>query len=351
MHKKECARCHDCKPLEDFYKESSRGDGRRPYCKACCKKDNKRKYLANREVRLAHSREYVRNNRARVNARMAEWKKNLRLAVLHHYSRGSMSCALCGERCTDFLVIDHIAGGGNEHRKNIRGVSIYVWLHRNNYPDGFRVLCFNCNYGVYRGGHATSSRGGILSGPEILRYIEEGHIKIDPFEKSHLNPVSVDLTLGPEVKQYLTEDILDVRVPPRVTSSTIGSEGLVLRPHEGYLLHTQETIWSDCTVPVLDGKSSLGRLFISVHETAGYIDPGFLGQVTLEVTVSHPVRVYSGMRFCQIRFHPIVGRVELYKGHYAGSTARGAVPSLAHQQMAEITRQPTEASPLGRRTP
>jgi len=175
-----------------------------------------------------------------------------------------------------------------------------------------------------------------LSGPEILKYVQSGRIKISPFAQKNLNPASYDLTLGDQVTEYLIDGAIDVRKPPEVRHRKIGPDGFVLQAHSAYLMHTAETICAADTVAVIDGKSSLGRLFLSVHQTAGFIDPGFLGQVTLEVTSYHSVRIYAGMRFCQMRFHSIVGEVALYDGHYQGSTAKGAVPSLAHQQMKEL---------------
>lgn len=88
---------------------------------------------------------------------------------------------------------------------------------------------------------------------------------------------------------------------------------------------------------ILTHNSSIGRLGICVHLTAGFGDPGFDGQYTLEVTCVHPVKVYVGMRFCQIRFHEIVGEIEDYskKGHYTGSAAVGAVPSMSWKQFQE----------------
>ena len=86
-------------------------------------------------------------------------------------------------------------------------------------------------------------------------------------------------------------------------------------------------------VPVLDGKSSLARLFVSVHATAGYGDAGFDGQYTLEVTVTHPIVVFAGMRIAQIRFHTMHGEVgKLYSGNYTGETSKGAVASRAYKQ-------------------
>jgi dCTP deaminase len=103
-------------------------------------------------------------------------------------------------------------------------------------------------------------------------------------------------------------------------------------------MHTAERIVTDSFVPVLDGKSSLGRLFMQVHATAGYGDPGFDGQYTLEVTVTQPVVIYAGMRFCQIRFHTLVGfqRTSYQaKGHYIGPLAEGPVASMSWKQFAE----------------
>jgi dCTP deaminase len=73
-------------------------------------------------------------------------------------------------------------------------------------------------------------------------------------------------------------------------------------------------------------------LGVVVHLTAGYIDPGFDGQVTLEVTCIHPVRVYAGMRIAQVRFESLQGQVSLYDGHYKGPTAIGAIASHSWEQ-------------------
>jgi dCTP deaminase len=206
---------------------------------------------------------------------------------------------------------------------------------------------------------------GILSDNEIHRAVGNGRIQIDPFNPEHMNPTSYDLTLGNEVAVYKNwvcvpdppvgphsessqssfrdgrflqpwNGLLDTKQAPDVHRFTIDSElGWVLKPGIGYLMHTRERIRTDCFIPVLDGKSSIGRLFVKVHETAGYGDPAFDGQYTLEVTAQHPIRVYAGMRFCQIRFHTIAGLVEkTYDkvGHYTREAAQGAVPSQAWKQ-------------------
>lgn len=198
---------------------------------------------------------------------------------------------------------------------------------------------------------------GILSGPEIRNQIELGRITVDPYDPRRINPASIDLTLGTGVSVYqqnyewrrphlrnipedgsnmmpVNERLWDSKEKQCVETFQIGEEGWVLQPGIGYLLHTAERVTTNHFVPVLDGKSSVGRAFILVHYTAGYGDPGFDGQYTLEVTSLFPIRVYPGMRFCQIRFHTLVGDPLLYteKGHYTDQAARGAVSSQLHKQ-------------------
>jgi len=175
------------------------------------------------------------------------------------------------------------------------------------------------------------SGGGILTGSEIAEQVRRGRIEIDPFDPKMINPASVDLTLGEEV-QVFAEPFLDVRKSHKTQVKEWHEGKMFLRPGFGYLMHTRERIKTDHYVPVVDGKSSNGRLFIQIHQTAGYGDPGYDGQYTLEVTVTHPVVVYLGMRIAQMRFHTKVGSGPLYKGKYRGEKARGAVPSAAHKE-------------------
>jgi dCTP deaminase len=224
------------------------------------------------------------------------------------------------------------------------------------------------------GPHAIHKEG-ILTAPSIRKAREFGIIEFDPFNEGFVNPTSVDLTLGSEIRvyksavhsEYLPREAVegkpeDNRIsdgrslyprdhywPETALNATLDNPTLVftlpskerflLRPGILYLAHTVERVTTNFFNPVLDGKSSLARLGISVHATAGYGEPGFNGQWTLEVTVTHPVWVYIGMRFCQVRFHTLCGPVELYKGHYAGETAKGAVPSRAWQQWNEQVKK------------
>lgn len=181
----------------------------------------------------------------------------------------------------------------------------------------------------------------ILSGKYIHSEVEMGNIEITPFAPHHLNPASYDLTLGEDFATYnewvsrgeVTKTVHDVKIPHKgVTFFRILGDGVVLLPGVGYLMHTRERVRTDKYVPVIDGKSSIGRLFVQVHVTAGYGDPGFDGQYTLEVVVTHPIRLYAGMRIAQVRFHTIVGDVEEYAGNYTGEAAMGPVPSKAWKQ-------------------
>ena len=197
--------------------------------------------------------------------------------------------------------------------------------------------------------------GGILTGPAIAEAVQRGKIFIEGFDPRHVNPASYDLTLGDTVAVYESlvcalpyspedgrrfkpyEDefltVSDNHVLKALESNPVKTfkidpeVGWVLKPGIGYLMHTKERVRTDFYVTVLDGKSTIGRLFVQVHVTAGYGDPGFDGQYTLEVVVTHPVRVFPGMRICQIRFHTAHGRIKLYDGRYRGERACGAVPA------------------------
>jgi dCTP deaminase len=178
----------------------------------------------------------------------------------------------------------------------------------------------------------------ILTGPEILRQVKLGEIEIDPFVPEHVNPASVDLTLGREIMEYdVPEECgrrrnwLDAREKNPTFTHMMG-ERYLLEPGRLYLMHTIERVCAKKFVPVLDGKSSLARLGVSIHATAGFGDPGFDGQWTLEVTCVLPVRLYAGMRVAQMRFHAVQGEVEQYAGNYVGEASRGPVASRSWRQ-------------------
>lgn len=170
----------------------------------------------------------------------------------------------------------------------------------------------------------------ILTGPEIQRQVELGKIQISPFRPEQVNPASYDLRLGDEFLMYAAK-FLDAKKDNPTIPGKILDDGFWLHPGRLYLMHTIEVIGTRDFVIVIDGKSSIGRLGITVHLTAGYGDPGFFGQYTLEVSVIHPVRVYAGMRFCQARFHTVQGELAQYNGNYTND-ARGPVASRSWRQ-------------------
>ncbi len=192
-----------------------------------------------------------------------------------------------------------------------------------------------------------------LTGHEIQRRMETGMIQIKPFIPEHMGPNSYDLRLSPELLVYKTTpstteigtmgthniniaklvraevmqrdtepdawepielshnwcDVLDMAVDTPTYSLKIPQRGLVLVPGRLYLGSTIEwTETHDC-VPCIEGRSSVGRLGINIHSTAGFGDIGFCGNWTLEISVIEPVRVYAGMRICQIHYDPVMGEI------------------------------------------
>lgn len=144
----------------------------------------------------------------------------------------------------------------------------------------------------------------ILTDKTILEQIEKGSITIRPFNRDCLGSNSYDVHLGDELAVY-KDDVLDSKKNNPTTSIIIPEEGYVLQPNELYLGTTQEYTETLTHIPFLEGKSSTGRLGISIHTTAGKGDIGFIGHWTLEITVTKPVRVYKGQPIGQlIYFHP-----------------------------------------------
>ena len=151
----------------------------------------------------------------------------------------------------------------------------------------------------------------ILSGDEIRKQLG-GNIIIDPFVPAHLNPNSYNLTLHHELMTY-EEVVLDMRKANRVRRVQIPEDGLVLAPQQLYLGRTAERTETHNLVPMIEGRSSIGRLGLFVHVTAGFGDVGFCGYWTLEMFAVQPVRVYAGVPICQIFYHEITGAITEYE--------------------------------------
>ncbi|MFI9269411.1 dCTP deaminase [Kitasatospora sp. NPDC052896] len=164
----------------------------------------------------------------------------------------------------------------------------------------------------------------ILTGPEITAAVRDGRVRIAPFEPDQVNPNSYNVRLGSTLLTY-TGDVIDAHHPNPTQETEIGPGGFVLQPGELYLGHTVEEVGSDTFVPLLFGRSSVGRLGLFVEITAPIGDIGFHGQWTLMLSPTRPLRVYPGMKIGQIMFFVSVGPVDLYSGKY--QAALGPQPS------------------------
>ena len=148
----------------------------------------------------------------------------------------------------------------------------------------------------------------ILTDTRILEEINKGTIVISPFDREDLGTNSYDVHLGKYLAVYRNE-ILDAKIHNEVDHMEIPEEGLILLPHRLYLGVTQEYTETHRHVPFLEGKSSIGRLGIDIHATAGKGDIGFCNTWTLEISVKQPVRVYYGMPIGQLIYFEISGEV------------------------------------------
>lgn len=150
----------------------------------------------------------------------------------------------------------------------------------------------------------------ILSDAKILQEIKNGNIIIEPFDRDNLGSNSYDVHLGKWLAVY-EEDILDAKKHNKVIRQEIPEEGYVLLPSKLYLGVTEEYTETFDYVPFLEGKSSVGRLGIDIHATAGKGDAGFCNTWTLEISVKQPVRVYAGMPIGQLIYFKMDGEVEI----------------------------------------
>lgn len=151
----------------------------------------------------------------------------------------------------------------------------------------------------------------ILSDKKILEGIERGEIVIEPFRPHCLGTNSYDVHLGKWLAMY-KDHILDARRHNEIEYIEIPEEGFVLHPNTLYLGVTEEYTETHASVPFLEGKSSVGRLGIDIHATAGKGDVGFCNTWTLEISCTHPVRVYAGMPIGQLIYFRVDGEIINY---------------------------------------
>ncbi len=169
----------------------------------------------------------------------------------------------------------------------------------------------------------------ILTGPEIKRRLGKD-IVIEPYEERLINPNSYNLRLHNELVCYKNKT-LDMKTPNPTEDVIIPEDGILIEPGKLYLGRTLEYTETHNLVPMLEGRSSIGRLGVFVHITAGFGDVGFKGYWTLEISAIQPVRIYAGIGICQIFYHTIEGEVmEYVSGKYQAN--KGIQPSLIYRE-------------------
>ncbi|TAK60153.1 MAG: dCTP deaminase [Bacteroidetes bacterium] len=150
----------------------------------------------------------------------------------------------------------------------------------------------------------------ILTDKQILSEMKKGTIVIKPYDRKYLGSNSYDVHLGKWLAMY-KEEILDAKHHNHVRYFTIPEEGIILVPSKLYLGVTEEYTETHAHVPFLEGKSSIGRLGIDIHATAGKGDIGFCNTWTLEISVRQPVRIYAGMPIGQLIYFEVRGEIEI----------------------------------------
>lgn len=151
----------------------------------------------------------------------------------------------------------------------------------------------------------------ILSGNEIIKNLGT-NIIIEPFVRENVNPNSYNLRLYNELMIY-EEDVLDASKKNKTKSIIIPSDGYVLQPGQLYLGRSLEYTETHGFVPILQGRSSIGRLGVTVHITAGFGDVGFCGYWTMQLTCIKPTKIYPQMKISQIYYQTILGDFEEYE--------------------------------------
>jgi dCTP deaminase len=187
----------------------------------------------------------------------------------------------------------------------------------------------------------------VLSDGTIRRLVAEGRVRIEPFDEAMVQPASIDLRLGTSFRVFHNHRIgaIDLADPPKNLTELVDlqdGESFVIHPGEFVLGTTQEHVeLPDDIVSRIEGKSSVGRLGLIVHATAGFVDPGFKGTLTLEMTnlTRVPIVLWPGKPIAQLSFmaldrpaerpygHPDLGshyhgQIEATESRYEGGPAR-----------------------------
>jgi dCTP deaminase len=159
----------------------------------------------------------------------------------------------------------------------------------------------------------------VLSDRDIRKRVQSGSLVVEPFIESNVEPASLDICLGTSFKEPVeTGQIIDTRSDDGQPYRSFEADSIVLGSGESILATTDERVEipKDLAADAV-GRSSLGRLFVSVHETAGFCDPGYHGEITLEMTNENPnpIRLHAGDRICQLVFRELTSPAERPYGH------------------------------------
>jgi hypothetical protein len=152
-----CRCCNTKRDMSSFYPHPSHTDGLSTQCRECIKAKNKAHYhvklkgnpLYKRRVK-EYAQQWYQKNITRERARISQNHKREREQCFERYGR---VCACCGEDRYEFLSLDHIAGNGAQHRREMKITKMARWLIKNGFPEGFRVLCHNCNMALGQYGY------------------------------------------------------------------------------------------------------------------------------------------------------------------------------------------------------
>lgn len=170
----------------------------------------------------------------------------------------------------------------------------------------------------------------ILSGKMIKNMIGR-EIIIDPFDEKKLNTNGYNLSLHNKLVIY-ENSILDMKEINKTKEIIIPENGFILQPGQLYLGSTVERTYTSKFMPIIEGRSSIARLGIFVHITAGLGEAGFDGTWTLELTCVKPVRIYPYVDICQIYFQEISGEIELCRSNKYQNSME-AIPSKLYEEL------------------
>jgi len=162
----------------------------------------------------------------------------------------------------------------------------------------------------------------VLLGSSIIEEVKKGKIDIDPFHEENVGPNSVDVTLQSTLLTYVacevkwngynhivvpinSIDYIDMAKDNKVYELQIPEDGLIIMPGILYLGSTVEKAGSDFFVPMIEGRSSMARLGLQIHVSAGFGDINFKSNWTLEITTVHPLKIYPNTRIGQVYFHEV----------------------------------------------